>query len=316
MIGSGLKKLAKENNMKIACGVAYGSLRGYAATLSEGAGYKQIVFTTRFVDPAQRAALTAAVEQTELRRKYRVSNLDVAPHLIQIVFQDNPGTMKKIYSFLDWFVPLLGQYSATPVNICTECGSEITSGRWILLGGIAAYYLHDGCANRVAQEIEAEKIQKAEEDTGSYGLGLLGALGGSALGAILWAVVLNLGYVASLVGLIIGWLAEKGYNLLHGKQGKAKVAILIVAIVFGVLLGTLTADVFTIIGMMHDGELYGFTYGDVLPLLFFLLSENADYRGAVVSNVLMGLLFAGLGVFALLRKTGKDVSGTQLINLE
>lgn len=315
MIGSGLKKLAKENNMKIACGVAYGSLRGYAATLSEGNGYKLLVFTTRFPDPAQKDALSALIGQTELKRQYKVQNLEILPRSVQVTFVDNSGGLKKIRSFLDWFVPLLGQYSATPVNICTECGGEIISGRWILVNGIA-YYLHDGCANRVAQEIEAEKIQKAEEDTGSYGLGLLGALGGSVLGAVLWAVVLNLGYVASVVGLIIGWLAEKGYNLLHGKQGKAKVAILIVAIVFGVLLGTLTADVFTIIGMMHDGELYGFTYGDILPLIFFLLTGDADYRGAVVSNVLMGLLFAGLGVFALLRKAGKDVSGTQLINLE
>ena len=50
MIGSGLKKLAKENGMKIDSGVAYGSLGGFAATLSEGAGWKQIVFSTRFMD--------------------------------------------------------------------------------------------------------------------------------------------------------------------------------------------------------------------------------------------------------------------------
>ena len=39
MIGSGLKKLANENGMKVAHGVAYGSLRSYAATLSEGTLY-------------------------------------------------------------------------------------------------------------------------------------------------------------------------------------------------------------------------------------------------------------------------------------
>lgn len=315
MIGSGLKKLARENNMKIAHGVAYGSLRGYAATLSEGSGYKQIVFSTRFADPGQRAALTAAAELTDLQRQYRVRSLDVSPRLIQIVFQDSPGTMKKIHSFLDWFIPLLGQYSASRANVCTECGSEIITGRWVLLDG-AARYLHDGCANRVAQEIEMDSAQKAQEASGSYAMGLLGALGGSALGAVLWAVVLNLGYVASLVGLVIGWLAEKGYNLLHGKQGKGKVAILILAVIFGVLLGTLAADVFTVMGMINDGDLYGFTYEDILPLIMFLLAEDAEYRGAVISNIALGLLFAFLGVFALLRKTGKDVSGTQLINLE
>lgn len=315
MIGSGLKKLAKENGMKISHGVAYGSLRGYAATLSEGSGYKRIAFATRFPDPAHRSALSAQAEQVDLRRQYRVQSLDVSPRMIQVVFQDNPGTMKKIRSFLDWFLPLLEQYSASTVNVCTECGCEVTAGRWVLVDGTACH-LHDGCASRIAQEIEAEEAQRAQNSTGSYITGLLGALGGSVLGAVLWAVVLNLGYVASLVGLVIGWLAEKGYNLFHGKQGKAKVAILILAVIFGVLVGTFGADVFTVIGMINSGELYGVTFGDVLPLIAFLLSEDAEYRGAVCTNILMGLLFAFLGVFALLRKAGKDVSGTKLIDLE
>lgn len=53
MIGSGLKKYALEHGMKVSNGVAYGSLRGFAATLSEGSGYKQIMVTTKFSDPAK-----------------------------------------------------------------------------------------------------------------------------------------------------------------------------------------------------------------------------------------------------------------------
>ena len=51
MIGSGLKKFALENGLKVAQGVGYGNFRGYAATLSEGSGYKMIVLTTKFTDP-------------------------------------------------------------------------------------------------------------------------------------------------------------------------------------------------------------------------------------------------------------------------
>ena len=50
MIGSGLKKLARENGMSIASGVAYGDFRGYAATFSEGSGYKLLAVTTKFPD--------------------------------------------------------------------------------------------------------------------------------------------------------------------------------------------------------------------------------------------------------------------------
>ena len=315
MIGSGLKKLAKENGMKVAKGVAYGSLRGYAATLSEGAGWKQIVFTTTFADPAGRVALMDLVNATDVKKLYRVQNLGISPRAVQVVFHDNPGTMKKMEAFLDWFLPLLKENGASGVNVCTECGCEITTGRWVLINGIA-YHFHDSCAQKAAREVENDNIQRAENDTGSYGMGLVGALLGSAVGAVLWAVVLNMGYVASLVGLVIGWLAEKGYNLLKGRQGKAKVLILIIAIVFGVLLGTLAADAFTLMGMINDGELYGFTVGDIPMIISVLLAEDAEYRSAMMSNILMGLLFAGLGVFALLRQTGKAVADSKYIELK
>ena len=36
MVSAGIKKLAKENDLKISSGVAYGNLYGYASTFSEG----------------------------------------------------------------------------------------------------------------------------------------------------------------------------------------------------------------------------------------------------------------------------------------
>ena len=101
MIGSGLKKLAKENGMNVASGVAYGSLRGYAATLSEGSGYKQIVISTKFADPAKPQELQAMINQKNISREYRVQNLLFTASGIQIIFTDNPGTVKKIVAFID-----------------------------------------------------------------------------------------------------------------------------------------------------------------------------------------------------------------------
>ena len=315
MIGSALKKLAKENGMKIDQGVAYGSLRGFAATLSEGSGYKQIVFATSFADLANRSKLMDLVNSMDLKKQYRVQNLGIDAKRIQVVFHDTVGTMKKIQAFLDWFIPVLQEYGASGVRTCTDCGMEITAGKWILIDGIA-YYLHDACAERVKNSIEADNTRKREEDTGNYLLGALGAFLGAAVGAVIWALVLLMGYVASVVGLLIGWLAEKGYNLLRGKQGKAKVLILILAIVFGVLLGTMAADAITLAGMISDGELPGFVMSDIPAIIAVLFAEDDSYRSATIGNILMGLLFAALGVFALLRKAGKEVAGTKYAELK
>lgn len=310
MIGSALKKMARENGMTVQGGVAYGSLRGFAATLSEGSGYKKIDFAVNFPDPAGRVALMDLMGGMNLRKEYRVIQLGNNAKCIQVTFHDTIGTMKKIHAFLDWFIPLLKEHGATGADICSECGMPVENPIWAQVNGVC-YPLHETCAQRVQAAVEADNTRRIEEDTGNYLTGTLGALLGAAIGAVVWALVLNAGYVASLVGLLIGWLADKGYNLCKGKQGKGKVAILIVAIVLGVVLGTLGADVMTLASMISSGELYGFTYGEIPMLMMLLLQEDTGYLSATISNIGTGLLFAGLGVFFILRQTAKDVSGSR-----
>lgn len=314
MIGSGLKKLAKENGLRVFNGVAYGSLRGYAATLSEGSGFKQIVISTKFSDPAKLQELQAKLNGVNITREYRVQNLSFGPNTIQIVFGDTVGTMKKVEAFVDWFFPMLPEASAQGADVCPECGGQLVGGCWKLIDGVA-YHMHESCAEKLRGQIASEEETRKKEATGSYGTGLIGALLGSALGAVLWAVVLNFGYVAALVGLVIGWLAEKGYNLFHGKRGKGKVVILIAAVIFGVLLGTFGTYAYQTAELIGSGAL-DLTFGDIPLFLLALMGESQEFKSTVIGNILMGLLFAGLGVFALLRKAGQEAAGTKFIDLQ
>ena len=313
MIGSGLKKFAVENGLQVSHGVAYGSLRGYASTLSEGSGYKQIIISTKFSDPVKQQELQAVLNQKNITKEYRLQSLLFAPNGIRIVFSDTVGTMKKIAAFVDWFYPLLPEYGASNADFCSECGGQLTGGTWKMVNGIA-FHMHESCAQHLRNEIAAENETRKQEAEGSYGMGLLGALLGSAIGAIVWAFVLLAGYVASLVGLLIGFLAEKGYTLLKGKQGKGKIAILIIAIILGVVLGTFAADAITLVQMINNQEL-DIAYGDIPAMILLVFSNDAQYRSGTLSNILIGLLFAGLGVFALLRKTGKEVADTKFVDL-
>ena len=315
MIGSGLKKLAKENGMTVAHGVAYGSYQGFALTMSEGNGWKALEFATRFPNPADEDALKYKLNAVDLKRTYRVRDLVIGQRSVAIVFLDNPGTMKKILAFLEWFMPLLEESGATKVNICNECGLETVSNDcWVLIDGVA-HHMHTACKEKVKGELNAENQERIEENGGSYLTGFLGALGGALIGAIVWAVVLLLGYVASLVGLLIGFLAEKGYNLAKGKQDKGKIAILVIVIVLAVLLGTVAADAISLAQMINSGELYEYTYGDIPLLILFLLLNDVEYLMVTVKNCGMGLIFAALGVFGLLRNAKKEVAGIRVIDL-
>lgn len=314
MIGPALKKLAAENGLTVAKGVAYGTFRGYCTTFSEGANYKQMLISTAFPEESKQDELMGYVNRFNLTKEYRVQNISFAPNGINIVFLDTVGTMKKLRAFVDWFWPLLAQYGAAGPDICPECGLPVASGRWILRNGIGASYVHEACAQKLERELEAHIEETKQPGNGSYWLGLIGALLGAVLGAAVWGVVLYIGYVASLVGLLIGWLANKGYDLCKGRQGKGKVAILAVAVVFGVLLGTLIPDAVYLAQGISAGE-YALTYGQIPATLLGLLIFEPEYLKATLQNGGMGLLFAFLGVFALLRKTGKEVKNPTITNL-
>ena len=117
MIGTGLKKYAEQNGLKVTKGVAYGNFRGYAATMREGAGYKALIITTKFTVAGDSNALLAELNAANLQRTYRVQGLNFSPIGISVIFTDTVGTMKRIADFADWFMPLLSKYSATAWNI-------------------------------------------------------------------------------------------------------------------------------------------------------------------------------------------------------
>lgn len=314
MIGSALKKMAAEHGMQVSNGVAYGSMRGYAATLSEGAGYKRIVLTTLIPDPVKLTVLRQQFEGRNLMKEFRVQQLDFAPKFINIVFHDNPGTMKKLRAFLDELFPALEESGATKADVCVECGGQMTQGSWKLIDG-TAFCLHEQCAQKILRQAEAQKESEKLESRESYLTGAVGALLGAALGAVIWAAVLYMGYVASIVGFVIAFFAVKGYDLLRGRQGKGKLWILLLCVVLGVVLGTFGAYTYELVKMISSGELYGMTYSDV-PALLGMLIADGEFMAAAGKDVLLGLLYAVLGAWGIVHQTGKQVADFRMIDLK
>lgn len=313
MIGYGLRKYAEENEMTVARGVAYGTLSGYAVTLSEGMGYKRIVVITRFPEPEKQEALQAMLDGRNMMQEYRIQEMTFAQDGILIDFLDNPGTMKLLQAFVKWFFPLLKQYTATDATVCTGCRQPLANARadWYTINGVAMP-LHETCALQMQREADTEQAQQETEAAGSYGKGFLGALLGGLLGALVWGTVLYFGYFAGVIGFLIGWLAEKGYGRLGGKTGKWKVWILIAAILIGVLAGTFGGYAATIAQAIHNGGISGCTAADIPKLFVAMLVEDAAVRTSVLGSVALGLLMAFLGTLGILSKAGKEGNGMRM----
>lgn len=317
MIGSGFKKFAIANGLSVNGGIGYGNLRGFQATLSEGQGFKQIVICTKFPDVEKLNALQATLNSVNLQKDFRIQRFSFAPNGIVIVFFDNPGTMKKIEAFTDWFFPLLTESQAYGADICPECGEPMyNSGVWRKVSGIAGCY-HPACAEKLSQELTNDKEAKTEADKGTYVSGAIGALIGALIGAVVWALVLNAGYVMSIIGLLIAFLADKGYDLLKGRQGKGKVVALVVSVVLGVAVGTFLAEFMAIADLINqDYFIPEITYANIPDVFFLEMAENAEYSSAVLSNFFQGLLFAAIGVVFFIIQAAKKVSSPKMTELK
>jgi len=314
MIDSAFKKLAKEKGLNTDSAFAYGFLDGYSVVFFDAPGRKIVLFNSRVEDAIKKDEFLRFLDAECLTKKYQIASWLVSMKTIRFEFNNSSGVMNRIRDFLTWIIPVLQEYGATGWNICSECGQPIDQGKWISVNGFADY-VHEACAEKIREQVQTENDKAREERDGSYATGAMGAFLGAILGAALWAAVLMAGYIASIVGLAIGFFAKFGYNLCHGRKGKGMIVILILAVVFGVLLGTISAEALAVAEMISNGELYGCTYADIPWLISAVLQADAEYRSALLGQILTGLLFAGLGVFALLRNAGREIADVKFKEL-
>lgn len=308
-----LKQLAKEKGLQMDRGVAYGYFKGYAVTVHEGSSYITLTTATRFPVPGTKESLERYLGERELKKEYNLVKTELLNDRITMWFTGLTNPMKKVGAFMDWFFPLLYRYSAEFYNVCSVCGQQIQpgQGQWVMEAGVVRY-VHAGCCQKLMDDAVTELDIKKQADDGSYGMGAVGAFLGAALGAVVWALVLSIGYFAAVIGLLIGWLAEKGYTLFHGRRGKAKVAILILAVIFGVVLGTFVSQAIDVAKMIGSGEIYA-EYSQIPALIFQVFGSSSQYRVEILANIGIGLLFAGLGTFTMLKNTHTEVSGRKVV---
>jgi len=131
--------------------------------------------------------------------------------------------IKQMHQFIASAISGIASLGIPPVKTCSHCGKVIESSEVPVRIKDDVFPMHDNCA----EEAIRQQAWIGEPKKGSLPLGILGAAIAALLGAIPWAVVFALGYIVGYVGLLIGFMVGKGYDLLHGRQGRAKIAIVL-----------------------------------------------------------------------------------------
>lgn len=314
MIGIAYKKFASAKGFKFAKGIAYGNLNGFIVTLCEGSGYKEMLFSA--VVDKEAGARISSLASEECKNKYRLLEFEVSGRYIYIRFGDSVGTLKRIESFVNEIVPLFKEYGAKGSDTCPNCLERLDSGAVTKLIGGHALKLHSSCAEEMIGRLR-ENEQAVSETKSNAGLGIIGALIFGIIGAIPWAIVYALGWFVGWLGALIGFMVVKGYELFKGKIKKSIIPVFAVIIIVCVIFAQFLGDAFQLGYYILNGDLEG-SIGDIPSTILETLKEVPEYQTIFIKNIIIGLVFAALGVYGIFRNIISKVSSysEKVVDLE
>ncbi len=304
-MGSALTKMAEVYSLKEAQGLIYGEIEGFLTTVSDSAIVRKMSISVIMPDDNTKNMVYGALSDPKITNKYYLQTINFTEKFINLEFAKNPGVAKKIDEFIAWYFPLLRNAGVKGASLCPACQQSLEGSVKVykLINNKAVAY-HSTCVAKVTDAItESNEANKAEK--ANLGRGLVGALLGAIVGAIPWAIVYALGYFVGWLGLIIGVAAFFGYKLFGGRVKKVTVVVLIVAVIVGVLAGEfLGVWIQTAYEFSKQG--LEIPFFDIPGMIIDLLSNDSEAMSNVFKDVALGLVFAALGAYGVIRNVFKQ----------
>ena len=189
-----------------------------------------------------------------------------------------------------------------PARAVPRCGLPADDDCIARLSGSCVVYLHEGCLEKQT----LENYEAAMADSNVFG-GIVGAVGGMLLGALVWGFVMNLGIFAAPFALLTAILTVQGYDKLKGRPGALRTVVVIVCVVLSVFLGTAGCYAW----QLH--EIWAESYKDLIAEKVFFagaipdLFRDSEFKIMMVKDVGLGLLFAALGSARFIVRARRDI---------
>lgn len=330
MLDTSFRAIAAKHNLSIASGAAYGVVNGCFVTLSSGKEYQRIsIYVGPQYAPDPNGAdsptvscakqiihtiTTASGEENNYALLLQHDSLPAlvlnhAGSVVTVNFSADEAAIQGIERFIAEILPQIAGITA-PAH-CILCGQPTNGeGCPVRLSGDTVVPMHAPCCEKAAESFNAPT-----DKSSNSALGIIGAVCGALIGAAVWAAIFQFGFITSIAGLLIGFLASCGYDLLKGRPGKAKLITVIVCCVIGVALGTLVGTLipyytaFGELGMSTQARFEAISPS--MPGWFTYMRgavsvEGAEFWKSLALNMGLGILFAGVGCLDLLRRSAED----------
>lgn len=208
---------------------------------------------------------------------------------------DTEGTYANVLASIRALADRLRDLQLAPA--CSVCGAE--GQHDFIRANEQPMAMCASCFNRLRQKADETRLQ---QHTGSLLSGLVGALLGSLISSVLWFGLSQAGFVASLAGFVMAWLANFGYTKLGGKRNRAAPFIIFSAVLVAIVIAELAS---VSLSISQDYEV-PFLY--VLGRSYLIFSEPQFWR-----SIAVGAVFALVGSFSILGKSWREIKAGGLV---
>jgi len=304
MIGGYYKKTAESMGLKSHKNhSAYGVYEGYLMSMFEGMGTKSLFVNFALNTDQDYEKRQRVYEFIQERQKdYKIRNFTLQGTGVDIAFNDQFGTPKRVLEFAQAFTAFLRETGVPGADHCSICGEPIRFGNpRVLRTNLYYYALDEEHTSSFMGVQEQQALQRKEEDSKkSVWLGLLGGILGMVVGMIPWIIVSYIGFFAAVCGLVMGFCISKGYDWLGGRQGRAKVVLVVALTLLGTFLAEfVTQSIFIMEALTAEGFQFSLSQG--LEFSWDYLFTMPENTGMFIGNFSLGLLFALLGLYTIAR---------------
>ncbi len=229
--------LKKDYNLAFKENVYYGKVNGYYTTLlfDEGTGFflVRIGASRPYDDNRLKTKLESLVDGKVIRKAYQSVNTIVIEGKNTLF----SGKLKKhLSNALEELTEYLSRNEYT--TGCFALGVDDGTVR-LVKANMEYHYLSEDARVHMSGQM-AEYQKEIDGRSENVVLGILGAIGGSVIGAVIYFLVSLLGIWAWLAGMVVYFLAFKGYEKFAGKIGLLGTIISFVAGSIGVIVAILS----------------------------------------------------------------------------
>lgn len=293
--------------------ISYGSWNNYAAAV-----YKYLMSTCYISLAVRLDKLPSDVKKTikqtlkQAGKKYRLAQLDKQAALFTATFGKNDDLSQEIPACLNLLTGALRAAGVGPADTCCKTGRPYPDSLCLLAIGQYAS-CQPVCAAALREE--SEKVQQKTEENennGSYGLGLIGAILGMLVGvAVNVLVALATDRIYALLFALIPFAAMFGYKLFKGKLTKASLVIVVVLCLVALVL---MPFVQTVIGVQQAvKEEFGRTLplGDAIDVAKEVVKQKGFLK-EISGDLFKYAIFMALGVWIAWNYIRRQTNAAQL----